>query len=76
MAFFSVKQLHAQILLQQLDLLADRRGRDLQFLGGAHDPAQPGDGLEMRHGQKIEVAGHAMTLERPISLCKSAYSSR
>jgi hypothetical protein len=45
-------QLHAEIGLQRLDLVADRGGRDVQLLGGGVEAEMAGGGLE--GAQRVE----------------------
>jgi len=46
MASLTMGQRKLEKAFQHLELVADRRGRDVQLLRGGGDAAQPGDGLK------------------------------
>ena len=60
----AAKQLDPQLLLQQLDLLADGRGRDGHFFGRAGQAAPTGDGLEVGQGVQVGRAAHGGRVSR------------
>jgi hypothetical protein len=51
----ALKQANAQLLLQELDLLAERRLRDAEVFGGMRETAVIGDGYEISQMPEFHV---------------------
>ncbi len=67
----ALEQRQPQVGLQALDLMADRRGRHVQLLGGARDAQVAGGGLEgAERVQRWQISLH--NLEKLKSVCRSS----